>query len=428
MNAHASYPEMFGASYSTRMIGNMSNLDENDPSNNYYIPAILGFSQKVNALVDATSTATHFEAIKNIAITNTTNAPASTGTTYGNVSTDYPKFYGSGLHFGLPIGYPEKGTIGTLGISLYLPIGSIIETNSGNPFLPEYVMYHSRHQRTSVYVNFAHKQNEQFAWSLGAILGLQASADVTTNMDLNGGTTGSWAQAKAKVNPSLGAILSAAYKFERMTTYFTFQQEMKSNLDAHVTGDVVNPALGLFDASIKSLVYYDPYTFRIGSNFKFDNLELFGGLEYQMWTGYRPPVISIVKNGGTVTGSKNYEKIITRDTINPRIGAKYDFTNRISGGLGFCYRMSPLDSDFSSSGNSIDTDSFIFSGGLSYRMVIWSKDVTVGTSLEYHKLQDKTVTKTSGQEDGTAGVKIGAPGYNIGGYILSAAMGVKFNF
>jgi long-subunit fatty acid transport protein len=289
-------------------------------------------------------------------------------------------------------------------------------------------MYHSRHQRTSIYLNFAHKQTEEFAWSLGAILGFQASADVTTNLDLNGGTTGSWAQAKTKIDPSLGAIVSTSYKFEKSTVYFTFQQEMKSNLDAHVNGDVVNPSLGLFDANIRSLIFYDPYTFRIGSNYTFDSLELFGGLEYQMWNSYRPPVISVIKNGGTVTGSKSYETIKTRDTINPRVGAKYNFTNRISGGLGFCYRMSPLDSDFSGNGNSIDVDSYIFTGGLSYRLVVWSKDVTLGTSLEYHKLKDHKVTKTTNQEDGSAGVKIGAPGYNIGGHILSAAAGVKFNF
>ena len=33
-----------------------------------------------------------------------------------------------------------------------------------------------------------------------------------------------------------------------------------------------------------------------------------------------------------------------------------------------------------------------------------------------------------GQENGSAGNKLGAPGYEIGGYILTANLGVKFNF
>jgi hypothetical protein len=428
-NTWASYPEMFGASYSTSMIGNQSNLDPNDPSNNYYVPAVLAFTQKVNVLMQATSTATNFEPIKNVVVANSTNSSnTTTNTTSGNVSTDYLKFYGSSLHFGLPIGYPEKGVIGTLGLSIYLPIGSIIETNSGNPFLPEYVMYHTRHQRTSIYLNFAHKQSENFAWSVGSILGFQASADVSTNLDLNGGSTGSWASAKTKVAPSIGAVLSGAFKFDHSTIYLTFQQEMKSNLDAHVTGTIINPNLGLFDANIKSLIFYDPHTIRLGGSFNFGDFDFISAIEYQLWSGYKTPRIDIIKNGGTVTGSKNYETISTKDTINPRIGGRYHITDRVSLALGASYRKSPIVNNLNESGNTIDTDAYILTGGFSYRIVIWSKDVTIGASLEYHQLQDKTVTKTANQENGNAGVKLGSPGYQIGGSILSSAAGIKFNF
>jgi hypothetical protein len=426
INIFASYPEIFGASFSTRIIGHMSNLDINDPSNNFYAPAILGFSKKVNAEAELTSTNTSFDSINNIAITNASNS--SSGTTYGSVSTDYADFIGAGLHFGLPIGYPEHGTIGTLGLSIYLPVGSLIETNSGNPFLPEYVMYKSRYQRTSIYLNFAHQSTDDFAWSLGAIVGFQASADVKTNLSLNGNTYGSWAQAKTKIDPSLGAIISAAYKINESTMYFTYQQEMKSNLDARATGEINNPSLGLFDANIKSVLFYDPHTIRIGSNFKLSNLELFCGLEYQLWSAYKTPAISVVKNGGVVDSSSNYEQIITKNVSNPRIGARYLFTDRIATGVGFTYRQTPLDGNFSGSGNSIDTDSYIFSTGLTYRMVIWSKDVTIGPSLEYHLLKDRTVTKTANDEKGNAGTKLGGPYYTIGGHIINSGIGVKFNF
>ena len=61
-------------------------------------------------------------------------------------------------------------------------------------------------------------------------------------------------------------------------------------------------------------------------------------------------------------------------------------------------------------------------------MVIWSKDVLLGTSFEYHQLQEKQVTKTANEENGSAGQKIGAPGYTIGGSIMAATFGIKFNF
>jgi long-subunit fatty acid transport protein len=176
------------------------------------------------------------------------------------------------------------------------------------------------------------------------------------------------------------------------------------------------------------MIFYDPHTFRIGGSMTFGDFELLTGLEYQMWSGYKTPQVSVERNGGVVTPSSNYERITTKDTINPRLGVLYNVTDRWTTVAGVQYRMSPLDSNFSGSGNSIDTNATILTGGLQYRMVIWSKDVHLGTAVQYHMLEEKKVTKTAGLENGGAGSKIGSPGYTIGGYILGASLGVKFNF
>jgi long-subunit fatty acid transport protein len=422
-NGFASYPEFFGASFSTTAIGNQSTLDENDPSNNYYTPAILGFSNKVNMLFQASSTATSFKKISNITIENNTNS--STASTKGDADTNYTKFYGGGLHFALPIGYQH---IGTLGVSVFLPIGNLMETNSGNPFLPEYVMYHSRYRRTSAYINFARKWSEDLSFSIGSILGFQASAEIKTNLSLNGAAYGSWAQARSKVAPSLGLIASVVKKYDHSRLYFTYQQEMKSNLHAGLSGEISDPMAVLFESSADSMIFYDPHIFRFGSAYDFGRTELFASLEYQLWSGYSPPTIYLKKTGGVIVSSSNYERIQIRDTINPRIGVKFNLTDRWSTGAGLGYRMTPLKGDFSGSGNSIDSNTYIMSTGLQYRIVIWSKDVSLGTSLEYQQLQTNHVTKSSGQEDGQAGEKIGAGGYDIGGYALAASFGAKFNF
>lgn len=422
-SAFASYPEFFGASYSTTAIGNQSTLDPNDPSNNYYAPAILGFSDKVNILMQATSTATSFKRMENITVTNNTNS--SSGPTTGNVENSYPKFYGGGLHAALPIGYQH---LGTLGLSVFLPIGNLMETNSGNPFLPEYVMYHSRYRGTSIYLNFARKWSDDLAWSLGTIVGFQASAEVRSSLSLNGVGMGSWGQARAKIAPSLGLVASVVKKLDHSKIYFAYQQEMKSNLHADVFGEVTNPSLGLFQAGIDSMIFYDPHIFRLGASYDLGATEIFTSVEYQLWSGYRPPTIYIAKAGGIIVSSSNFEHLTVRDTINPRVGLKFNLTERWSAGAGLGYRMTPIQGDFSGSGNSIDTNTYILSTGLQYRIVIWSKDVNLGTSLEYQELEKKHVTKTSGQEDGTAGPKIGAGGYDIAGHVIAASFGIKFNF
>ncbi len=423
-SAQASYPELFGASFSTSGIGNQANMNSNDPSNNYYAPAILGFSENFNVLVQATSTATHFKPINNIVIANNTNS--NNASTTGSAKTDYQKFYGSALHVALPVG--GKSHLGTLGLSVFMPIGHLTQTNSGDAFLPEYVMYRSRYQRTSAYVNFAKKWNDDLAFSLGAMLGFQASAEVKTNMSLNGASYGSWARGQAKVSPSIGAIASIAKTFDSSTLYFTYQQEMKSNLKTTVLAEITNPSLALVNSTLSTMIYYDPHTFRLGTSHTLGDAELFFGLEYQMWSNYKTPIMRVEKSLGVVVPSSDYEKVQTRDTINPRVGIKYNLTDRWSTLLGAQYRMTPLKGNFEGSGNSVDVNTVVGTGGLQYRMVIWSKDVHLGTSLQYHHLLNKRVTKSPNHENGAAGSKIGAPGYDLDGYILAATFGVKFNF
>jgi long-subunit fatty acid transport protein len=310
-----------------------------------------------------------------------------------------------------------------------MPVGNLIETNSGSPLGPEYVFYHSRYQRTSIFINFARALSEDFAFSLGTIVGFQASADVQAELALNGSTTyGSSSTARSKVAPSIGLITSATKKIDEHKIYFTYQQEMKSNLHAHAAGQVTGPFTIPFDTNIDSVIFYDPHTFRIGGAYKLNNSELFAALEYQLWSNYKTPTIVITKTTSLTQPSRNYENISTRNTINPRIGIKNNLTDRWSCSLGFNYHQSPLDSNFSSSGNSIDTDTFIYTAGLQYRMVIWSKDVHLGTSFEYHKLFSKEVNKSANEENGSAGNKIGAPGYKIGGKVLASTFGIKFNF
>jgi long-subunit fatty acid transport protein len=428
-SANASYPEIFGASFSTSSIGNQANLDSNDPSNNYYDPSVLAFSKKVNALVQATHTKTNFTPISNIIIQNATTSPNAQAS--GNANTSYSNFFGSSIHLALPIGYEDHGILGVLGISIYIPVGSLIETNSGNPFLPEYVLYRSSYQRTSAYANFAHAFGDDIAVSLGALVGFQATADVTADLAMNNlGTDpyGSSGSARAKIAPSLGAIISATKKFEENKIYFTYQQEMKSNLRAHVVGGVVSPLSLPLDSTVDATIFYDPHTFRIGGDYKLGSLQFFGALEYQMWSNYKSPLLVLTKSAGVMEPSRNFELLQTQNTINPRIGIKHNLTDRWNYSLGFNYHQTPLKGNFSGNGNSIDTDTFIYTCGIQYRMVIWSKDVLLGTSFEYHDLKAKQVVKTANLENGNAGSKIGSPGYSIGGTIMASTFGIKFNF
>ncbi len=423
-NSHANFAEFFGASATTTAVGIQSNFDQEDAANNYYFPAILGFSEHINATLGANSTATNFDPISNVVVQNTTNSSVTTET-YSNVSTDYLKYYNFNAHFSLPIG---RSHFGTLGLSVFGPIGHIIEGDSGHPQAPEYVMYRARYKRTSAYLNFAKKLNDNLAFSVGAFIGFQASANANLNLGLNGTQYGTSGRVKSKVDPSLAGVLSAVYKLDNSSFGFFFQQEMKSNLKAQASGEISNPVNLPFSTSVDSMLFYDPMTLRLGTLRRIDIFDFLLSVDYQVWSKYQPSKITVTKISGTVEGSREYERLQLRDVFVPKIGVRTHLTNRWSLDTGISYRQSPLEGDFSGAGNSIDTDTLNYSAGLHYIIKIDGNDIELNTAVLYQDLKKKTVIKSSGLETGANGLKIGSPGYTIDGSVLGGTLGLRIHY
>tara|TARA_R110002072_G_scaffold534_6_gene3931 strand:- start:106912 stop:108183 length:1272 start_codon:yes stop_codon:yes gene_type:complete len=421
---NSSLPEFFGSGTSTSPIGNQASFDLNDPNNIYYTPAFLGFAKKVSATATAYVIDTDFKDINGIVKSNSTTGETGTTTTTGSANTNYQSVNSAGVSIVLPIRFE---TAGALGISYFGPIGTVTETDSGDPVLPEYVMYRSRYKRSQIHVNYGHALNDNWALSFGTHIGFQASARVSTNVSL-GDSFGSRGASQTKISPSLGLIFSLVRKDDDSRYYFTFQQEMKSNLETIATGDISDPPLTLINIGIDSMMYYDPHTFRFGSSFHFENFEFYGSFEYQLWDKYKSPILLVSNKGGTVRGSSNYEKLKTKNIFIPKLGVKYMPHYRWGLMAGAFYRPTPIDSDFSGAGNSIDTDVLGLTSGLTYDFRMFKYDFQIGFSGQYHMLSDQKVTKTTGQENGNTGSKIGAPGYDVGGSVIVMQSGIKVGF
>lgn len=421
--AKANFAEFFGTSPSTSSIGNQANSDEFDPANNYYIPALMAFSDTLTFSTSASSVGTDFEPIGSVVVKNNTNS--TTASQSSSVSTDYDSYLGSTFHATLPIAYEGAGAIS---LSLFMPLGKTMETNSGDAQLPEYVMYRSRYRRTMVHLNYAHKLSDNFAFSVGSHLGFQAGANTTNNVSLNGTTFGTSAGLKTEVKPSLAAIVSTIYKKENWAAYFTFQQEMKSNLETQANGVISDPTSALFQITIESMIYYDPYIFRFGGSLELGNFTLLGTLEYQLWDNYKTPVIRVKDRGGVILGSDDFEKVQLRNIPIPKLGIKMRISDSLSLMTGLSYRPTPLKGNFAGSGNSIDSNSLILAGGGTLSLKLFGKDLDLSAGAQYHKLEELNVVKTPNQENGSAGSKIGAPGYKVGGSIIAASGGLRLKF
>ncbi len=419
--AHANFADFFGASASTSSIGGQANLDRRDPTNIYYAPALMAWSQKIGFAFDYSTVHHDFEDINNVVIKNSTNSTPGT-TTYGNIPTDYPDYRNVAISANLPIRYDGAGN---LGLAYFGPMGNVMEVNTGHPTRPEYVLYHARYRRSMIYLSYAHPLTEELAFSIGTLVGFQTGADAGMQASLTGTGYGSSASTQAKISPSLGAHLSLAMKASVGQIYFAYSQEMKQHLKANVNGEMNDPPVA-FDASIDSMIYYDPHTFRVGGALDAGPFQLMGSLEYQIWSGYQTPVVRITRRS-TIMSTDNYERVNTRNTLVPRIGVRLAPVDYFAMNAGVSYRPTPLQGDFSGSGNSVDTNTLTFSAGPEFRMRFLEKDWKLSAALIYQKLDEKTVTKSTRQENGNAGDKIGAPGYKIGGSVLAATLGLSLS-
>lgn len=423
-SSFASFPEFYGTGPSTSSIGNQGNRDIEDPANIYYLPALSAWSQKLSLSASASMISHHLEPITNIVTENSTNGQSATAVEIGDANTDYENSNNSTISIILPL---REKNFGTASIFLTTPIGGLVETNSGHPSLPEYAMYRARYRRTQAHANYALPLSDNWAISLGAHMGFQASARVNTQVSL-GNDYGSNGNAKTQIDPSLAAIFSVLYKTDQFLFGFTFQQEMKSNLEAIATGEISDPPLTLINIGLENMIYYDPHIARLSYSTSISEFDLYATLEYQMWENYEAPLIKIKNLGGTVRASDDYERLKLKNIIVPKIGVKWSATDSIALLAGALYRPTPFDSNFSGSGNTIDTDSIVLTGGLTYDFKLFNKDIQVGLTTQYHKLSEQDVVKTTGQENGSAGQKIGAPGYKIGGHILMAMSGLRIQF
>jgi long-subunit fatty acid transport protein len=422
--AKANLGDTVGASSTSIALANQFNQNVNDPANNFYAPALLGFGDKFAINFTSTLLATNFDPITNVTIQNTlTNGSVSTG----DIGTNYETQYLASINAVLPIIALNSLKFG---MTIFTPIGHLAEPNSGSPFLTEYVFYRARFQRTQGFFNFIYAPTSHWSFSLGTLTGLQTSANLTTRQTLNGATGGSSASAKANVKPSFGAIASLAYHTPDFSGFFTYSQEMKSNLLTDVSGTAELGSNVPYDISLESMMYYDPHIFRLGlTNKLWDHLNLIVTLEYQDWSGYKSPVMVIKSNSGSVQASNSLERVETKNIFIYRLGSRFQLSDRFIVNAGYSYRPSPLDGNFSGAGNSVDTDSSIMALGADWNIHLKKTRFALNSSFQYHKLEKRFISKSAGREDGNQSEsKVGSPGYNVGGDIKVFALGANFQY
>ncbi len=421
--ANASLPELFGSSAGSMAIG--AQAQKQSAANNYHAPSLLGYSKSSQFSFDIFYISTQFKDINNVVVKNETN----TADTFqkGNVevnSTPTPMF---GAHLSTPLFSPEGVKFN---ISIFAPFDRLMETDSGDPYQPRYVMYDNRFVRPNFIFSGAQSFGE-WSFSLGAHTGIQTNGETYFMSRVNSDNP-SLARLSFNAKPSIGAVLSASKISEEHVSYLTFQQEMKSKLINRATGetDIFSNTTFQFDFDIAALLYYDPMTIRLGHQIHQEQTSMFFSLEFQQWDNYDGSTIKLKKRGGAINGSKNLEKLKLKNLFIPKLGLQRELSDNWTGKLGYFYRQSPLyTNNLKYSGNSIDVEKHVFSIGAARLIHFQQKELTLDFAYQAHLLRNMKITKTLNREDGDPSEpKIGSPGYKVGGMIHALSLGISWMY
>ena len=364
-----------------------------------------------------------FKAIPGPVVTqNTTNGDAVVS---GSVDTDYPTVIGQAI--GLNYRNKNHALKPSFGLVIYLPIDRFALIDSGEPFLPDYVLYRSRLQKPEFHFGAGLQLKPQ--WRLGAGVQLGAGLNAKTDVFLQPDSSKSSsmriaASLKTKASPYFGTQIELT---PAITSGLTFRLPLSNpqTLQVRASGRVIGD-LSALDFSFQSLstAYYEPMQVEWGNTIALPNdSKLHLQLDYQAWSRYESPNLEIDTTntsncapncGGLVFASSKYPSFTTKDVFVPRVGLELGMFR-----VGYAYESS-IFSDPPVTHNLLDPSRHRISAGYGFHgsdfigtFMAWTLDF----SATYSVLESYSVQKS--------GDAIGAPGFDVGGNLFGG--GVSLN-
>lgn len=417
--------EMVGSGISTTGIG--SQLTHHQSADNlFYNPSFLAWSDQTSYSINYSLLQTDFKKIKSVELSTDINSGETSKIGDLNPNKDSMQKMVS-VHFLMPF---IESLNAKLGISLLTPGDKITEVDTGDSYRPEYVMYNSRINRTTLNINYIQAINQYFSFSIGFINGFKSYGEAyfVARNPSNDPDLPSSGKMAFSAKPITAASLSLTYKINPTSTLgFSYTDELKSTFKSDTTGiSFIGTANLAFDWDMMSLLYYDPRISRFQYLKKFDRFELSSSLEYQDWSGYETPVLNLDAQGGAFNSSIDNTNFKVKNTLNPKIGFRYAMNDKNTVSFGYQYKQSPLELIDDRAGNSIDLDSHILASSFEHSLFVDGSIFNIGFFAQYHSFKNQTVKKGGNKENATAGDKIGFPSYKVGGNAYAFGIGINW--
>lgn len=341
----------------------------------------------------------------------------------------------------------------SLGVVAFLPIEQLAYMDTGEAYLPEYVMYRARTQRPQVELGAGAALGRGLHLGVGLHVAYSLTSNAPVFINTGDGTTSSIrfsASMKPKVSPYFGAYFSTSPKFSAGLVFrlpATYDNSMTLSSGARVFG---KSAAIDFSFLANSVLYYDPMTLEMGASLvETAFLKTFVQLDYQFWSNFQVPALQMTQPANPCTTgdsscgplpSVSIQSLPVYSFINtwvPRVGQEIAISSAMTLRLGYAYRHSILNGISNGIGNYIDPPKHVLNAGVGIHFLSLPGlkcPADLDFHMSYQKLVSQTVVKGSPvqNEGGVANdPKIGSTwpdpsvGYQAGGNILGGGVSLS---
>lgn len=366
--------------------------------------------------------------INNVVVANEYASGSTTPVSFGNVDNNYKATLGTVLSANYRFGDQQKWGAG---IFAYIPTLQMFYSDSGEAFVPEYVLHRSRTQRPQIAFGGARSLSPTFSLGFGAQVAysLTGNGNVLLNQNANDPSS---MRFSASMKPLLQPYLGLAWEpSAKMQTGFVFRFPRSSDINFTLnSGARIFGGTGALDFNLKAAaaMTYDPMAFELAQTMKLsDRVTAFGQVDVQFWNQFQPSAMNIECGANCVVAvnpSKN-PAFDFRNIVIPRAGLEWKLPHWTFR-TGYYYRPGIIaQGSVNGAGNLLDPSRHSVSAGAGFsgpKFLEFDAPYTLDFHVQYQSLVSETVTKTSGNEIGAAGSKIGSPGYTVGGKLVGAGL------
>lgn len=430
-SAFASTGEIYGYGSRASALGNTMLGGITDPFATFYNPAANSANPGLQVTLGTAYYNPEFRKIEGVTIQNAATSDR-TGDVVGNVDTDnYLDHLGQAIGISLNLGESLKNL--TVGITAAMPIARVAFLDTGDPFKPEYFNYRSRTQRPQIYGSLSASPFKDFYFGTGISIATNLSATATI---FTTGSTGKVSSARiaSTIKPSAAPYFGIYAKPDPMQVGLVvrlpnkYKLSMDTNAQAHLLSGASNIPLVL---NSTSTIFYDPLEINLGAAIKIkDKSWVTLELDWLQYKAFEAPTLSLTDTGSLPDLKDSINTSPTmRNIFVPKIGLQHAFEKAVVR-AGYFYRPSPV-KDNSGPGNLVDPAKHVATLGVGFNLKdlkVTDREIFLDLHAQYHYLVRQHISKAPGTETGGTGTKIGAPGYNIGGYIYGGGFSLSAAF